>query len=49
MGCVIKDELKRIWKEAVAAQCEALLWNVGEVPEKNKSEFVREVSIVVEI
>jgi hypothetical protein len=43
MGCVINDEFKRIRKEAVAAQCE------GEGPEKNKSELVRKVSIVVEI
>ena len=36
-------------KGAVAAQSEALLWNLGGGPEKNRSEFVRKGSIVVEI
>jgi hypothetical protein len=43
MGCVIDDEFKRIWKEAAAAQSEVLLWNLGEGPEENKSEFLRKV------
>jgi hypothetical protein len=49
MGCVINDEFKRIWKEAVATQCEASLWNLGDGPEKNNSAFVRKSAIVVEI
>ena len=43
MGSVINVEIKSVWKETGAAQCE------GGGPEKNKSEFVRKVSIVVEI